>query len=384
MRRTSRYEGLDLKQLPSPCYIIDELAIERNCQTLDRVQRLSGCKALLAIKGFAVHSLFPIISEHLQGTCASGLYEARLGKEEFGKEVHVYSPAYDDVEFGRLLEISDHIVFNSLPQWDRFRPRVERSGRRVSCGIRINPEYSEISTELWDPCARYSRFGVRAEDLRSIPDGIEGLHFHALSQSNSDTLERLLKVVERNFGDHLSKVKWVNFGGGHLITSPDYDVDRLCHIISDFRKKHGVEVYIEPGEAVAFDAGVLLSTVLDITHNEIDIAILDISPWAHLQDVLTTSFVPEVLGSRGHARAKHRYRLASRSCLSGDIIGDYELSYPLRRGSKILFSDMASYAVVSNNIFNGLPLPAIAVLKKAGDIKILRRGEYEDYKRRLS
>ena len=384
MERHSRYDQTMLAKVPSPCYVIDERAIEENCQILDRVQREADCKIILALKGFAIFSLFPTIKKYLQGTCASGLYEARLGKEKFGKELHVFAPAYDDHEFAELLNISDHIVFNSVAQWERLRPLVEKNRRKISCGIRINPEYSEVSTDLWNPCARYSRFGVKADDLKSVPEGIDGLHFHAMCQQNSDALGRLLAVIEKKFGKHLSQVKWVNFGGGHLITSPGYDVDRLCRIISDFRKRHGVDVYMEPGEAIAYDAGILLATVLEIVHNEVDIAILDTSAWAHVPEMLAASYRVDIIGAKKPNVSRHTYRLASRSCLSGDIIGDYSFPQPLHRGSRIMFSDMASYAVVSNNVFNGIPLPAIAILTKAGKVRLVRQSGFEDYQARLS
>jgi carboxynorspermidine decarboxylase len=384
MRRESRFEGLSLARVPSPCYVIDELAIEENCQILDEVQKRTGCKILLALKGFSVFSLFPLIRKYLSGTCASGLYEARLGKEEFRKEVHVFAPAYDDHEFAQLLPISDHIVFNSLAQWERLRPLVEKNRRKISCGIRINPEYSEVSTDLWNPCARYSRFGVKANDFHSVPEGIEGLHFHALCGQNSDTLERLLAVIEEKFGNHLSQVKWVNFGGGHNVTGPGYDIDRLCRIITDFRREYGVDVYMEPGEAVALNAGILVATVLDIVRSEIEIAILDISAYAHMPDILATSSRYEIIGGGKPNQSKYTYRLASRSCLSGDIIGDYSFPQPLHRGSRIMFSDMASYSVQSNNWFNGIPLPAVAILTKSNKVKIVRQSSYEDYKARFS
>jgi carboxynorspermidine decarboxylase len=383
MQRTGRFDKSLLAQVPSPCYVIDELAIEENCRILNTVQELTGCRVLMALKGFTLPSLFPLISKYLHGTCASGLYEARLGKERFGKEVHVFAPAYDDHEFRELLRISDHIVFNSLAQWERLRPLVEKNPHKVSCGIRINPEYSEVSTDLWNPCARYTRFGVKADDLRSVPDGIDGLHFHALCQQNSDSLEKLTAVIEKKFGRHLSQVKWVNFGGGQLVTAPDYDLDRLCRIIADFRGEHGVDVYMEPGEAVALNAGVLLSTVLDIVRNEIDIAILDISAWAHVQDIIAGVFKMKVLGGDEPGKSEHMYRLASRSCLSGDIIGDYSFERPLHIGSRLLFPDMASYSVVSNNMFNGIPLPAIAILTGSNEVKIVRQPRYEDFESRL-
>jgi carboxynorspermidine decarboxylase len=388
MRRESRFEGLSLARVPSPCYVIDELAIEENCQILDKVQKRTGCKILLALKGFSVFSLFPLIRKYLHGTCASGLYEARLGKEKFGKEVHVFAPAYNDHEFAQLLQISDHIVFNSLDQWERLRPLVEKNRRKISCGIRINPEYSEITTNLWNPCAKYSRFGVKASDFHSVPEGIEGLHFHALCEQNSDTLERVLAVIEKKFGKYLSQVQWVNFGGGHLITRPDYDIDRLCRIITDFRRKYNVDVYMEPGEAVGLNAGILLARVLDIVRNDVEIAILDVSAWAHIPDILTAPltapYKPDIIGGGEPSQLKNTYRLASRSCMSGDILGDYSFPQPLHRGSNIMFSDMASYPAVSNNIFNGIPLPAIAILTKSKDVRIVRQFGYEDYEARLS
>ena len=383
VQRWDRFDERILADVPSPCYVIDEQAIEGNCRILDRVQQLTGCRILMALKGFTVPELFPMISGYLHGTCASGLYEARLGRERFGKEVHVFAPAYDDREFGELLQIADHIVFNSVAQWERLRPTMEESPRAISCGIRVNPEFSTVSTSLWDPCARYSRFGVKAEDLKAIPDGIEGLHVHAMCQQNSDSFEKLVSVIEDKFGRFLSEVLWVNFGGGQLVTAPDYDLNRLCRVIADFRGEHGVEVYMEPGEAVAFDAGILLSTVLDIVHNEVDIAILDISAWAHVQDVLVAAYKLDVIGGDKPGRLEHDYRLASRSCLSGDIIGDYSFKQPLRQGSRVMFPDLASYSVVSNNMFNGIPLPAIAILTKSDDVRIVRQSRYEDFESRL-
>lgn len=384
MERKDRYDEKLLASVPSPCYVIDERAIEENCKILGRVQERTGCRILMALKGFTIPDMFPLISEYLHGTCASGLYEARLGRERFGKEVHVFSPAYDDREFEEILKISDHIVFNSIAQYERFRPLVERSSRRTSCGIRINPEYSQTRIKLWDPCAERSRFGVKASDLKTLPDGVEGLHFHALCQQNSDSLERVVEIVEKKFSPHLSQVKWVNFGGGQLVTAPDYDIDRLCRVVSKFREEHNVDVYMEPGEAVAFDAGVLSATVLDVVHNDMDIAILDISAWAHVQDVLIASYRLEVIGGEEPDRLRHTYRLASRSCLSGDILGDFSFEKPLRRGSRVMFTDLASYSVVSNNMFNGLPLPAIAILTRSNEVLIVRQARYEDYESRLS
>ncbi len=380
----TRIQEILASNVLSPSYIVDEVALEYNLQILDSVQKKTGCKILLALKGFAMFSTFPQVRQYLTGVCASGLYEARLGREEFGKEVHVFAPAYGKDEFKQLLPIADHIVFNSFAQWDQFRPLVQKAKKKVSCGIRINPEYSEIEVQLYNPCAKYSRFGVKAEDFKQVPEGIEGIHFHTMCEQNSDVLERTLVVIEKKFGKFLSQVKWVNFGGGHHITRKDYDVERLCHLIVAFKKKYSTEVYIEPGEAVALNAGILVATVLDFVHNDMDIAILDTSAEAHMPDVLAMPYRPEILGAGKPNEFKHTYRLAGTTCLAGDVIGDYSFPAPLQRGSKLAFLDMAHYSMVKNTTFNGIPLPAIGIYTKDNQVKIVRKFEYEDYKNRLS
>ena len=379
-----RIQALLAGDVPSPSYIVDEVALEHNLQILDRVQKQTGCKILLALKGFAMFSTFPLVRQYLAGICASGLFEARLGREEFGKEVHVFAPAYGESEFKLILPLADHIVFNSVAQWNLFRPLVQKAKRAVSCGIRINPEYSEIDVPLYNPCARYSRFGVKAGDFTRVPEGIEGLHFHTMCEQNSDVLERTLAVVEKRFGKILSQVKWVNFGGGHHITREDYDVERLCRLITAFKKKYGVDVYLEPGEGVALNAGILVSTVLDFVHNEMDIAILDTSAEAHMPDVLAMPYRPDVIGAGKPNELKYTYRLAGSTCLAGDVIGDYSFPVPLQRGSKLTFLDMAHYSMVKNTTFNGIPLPAIGIYTKDNQLKITRKFGYEDYKNRLS
>jgi carboxynorspermidine decarboxylase len=370
--------------IPSPSYIVDEKALEANLKILDAVQQRAGCKILLALKGFAMFSTFPLVSQYLAGTCASGLYEARLGYENFGKEVHVFAPAYKDDDFENILNYADHIVFNSFAQWQHFKPVVENSGNQVSCGLRINPGYSEIKTALYDPCGRFSRLGIRAEDFPEVPDGIDGLHFHCMCEQNSDTLERLLAVVEEKFGRFLSGLKWVNFGGGHHITRDDYDVDRLCNIITTFKEQYGTDVYLEPGEAIALNTGVLVATVIDIVQNEMDIAILDTSAEAHMPDVLAMPYRPEIIGAGKPGEFEHTYRLGGETCLAGDIIGDFSFPEPLQAGSKLIFTDMAHYSMVKNTTFNGIPLPSIVLVDAEGNIKTLRKFGYDDYKQRLS
>src|SRR5271157_1325426 len=379
-----RLREIALEDLPSPCYLVDEDSLEANLQILDNVQQQTGCKILLALKGFAMWATFPLVGQYLSGTCASGLYEARLGREEMGKEVHVFAPAFKEEELIQILQIADHVVFNSFAQWDRFKPIVQQSNRPVSCGIRINPEYSEIEVPLYNPCVPGSRFGMKAAEFPAVPDGIEGLHFHTLCEQGADVLERTLAVVEEKFGTFLPQVKWVNFGGGHHITRADYDIDLLCRLINEFKIKYGTEVYLEPGEAVALNAGVLIATVLDFVYNDINIAILDTSAEAHMPDVLAMPYRPEIVGAGKLGEYKYTYRLAGVTCLAGDVIGDYSFPEPLEIGSKIVLLDMAHYSFVKNTTFNGIPLPALALFTKDNGLQIIRQFRYEDYKNRLS
>ena len=288
----------DLSNVPTPCYVLDEARLIQNLAVLDAVQERTGCKIIMALKGFAMFGVFPLIREHLRGVAASSLHEARLGYEEFGREVHVFAPAYREAEFDELLAYSNHLVFNSFSQWQRFKPRLTASRKQVSCGIRVNPEHSEVKVALYDPCAPFSRLGVtRKNFLEDDLEGITGLHFHTLCELNADSLARTLRAFEDKFGEFIPRMKWVNFGGGHHITRPDYDVDLLCELIADFKKRYPVEVYLEPGEAVVLNAGVLVASVLDIFHNQKDIAILDASAAAHAPDVLEMPYRPEIEGA---------------------------------------------------------------------------------------
>ncbi|MDP2646913.1 MAG: carboxynorspermidine decarboxylase [Desulfobacterales bacterium] len=377
---------IDFENVPTPCYLVDEAAVEQNLEILARVQEKTGCKILLALKGFAMWRLFPMIRGYLGGVTASSPDEARLGFEEFGGEVHVCAPAFSPDQFEEITGYADHIVFNSFSQWRRFKPVMARAAGHIRCGIRINPEYSEVDTPAYNPCGRHSRLGVTRSQFRENElDGISGLHFHALCEQDSGALERTLQAAEEKFGVFFKKMKWVNFGGGHHITRPGYDVDRLCALITGFMHRYPVQVYLEPGEAVALNAGVLVSSVLDILQNEIDIAILDASASAHMPDVLEMPYRPQIRGAGRPGDFPFTYRLGGPSCLAGDIIGDYSFPEPLTVGSKLVLLDMAHYTMVKNNTFNGIRLPSIGIAdSRSGRFRIIHKFGYADYKGRLS
>lgn len=371
--------------LSTPSYVLNHEAFHHNGRILNKVQQKTGARILLAQKAFACFNLYPTLRNYLSGTAASGLYEARLGAEEFGGEVHVFSPAYKDHEMAELLEISDHLVFNSLSQWNRFRGQVLGSRRRVSPGLRINPQYSETAVPLYDPCAPGSRFGVSAEPLHQADlTGIEGLHFHTLCEKGADALERTLAVVVEKFDAPLRRMKWLNMGGGHLITSPSYDVDLLIRLIRDIRNRYpNLDVYLEPGEAVATGGGVLVGSVIDIVENGMQVAVLDVSATAHMPDVLEMPYRPDVVGSGLPGEKPFTYRFGGPTCLSGDVIGDYSFDQPLQIGDQVVFTEMAFYTVVKNTLFNGIPLPSLTILQEDGEIELIREFEYSDYKNRL-
>lgn len=383
-----------LSEVETPCYVVDLGALRRNLEILADVQQRAGCKILLALKGFAMWSVFPVVREYLAGVAASSVSEARLGREELcagrdDREVHAYAPAYSEADVGELVELADHIVFNSVGQWQRHRERVRTAGRRIECGLRLNPRHSEVEVAIYDPCAPCSRLGVPPEALPAAGapelEGIDGLHFHTLCELGSDALERTLAAVEERFGAHIDRVKWVNFGGGHHITRPDYDVERLVRVIRAFKERHGVEVYLEPGEAIALYTGVLVASVLDLSHNEMDIAILDTSATAHMPDVLEMPYRPDILGAGQPGEHPHTYRLGGLTCLAGDVIGDYSFPSPLAIGDKLVFLDMAHYTMVKNTTFNGVRLPSIAIHDPENrKLQVVRRFGYEDYKARLS
>lgn len=374
----------DPAAVPTPCYVVDEEKLQKNLELLRTVQERSGAKILLAQKAFSMYRTYPMIRQYLSGSTASGLYEAKLAREEMGGEVHIYSPAYKPEEFDEILQISDHIVFNSCAQWKRYRDRVQACGRTISCGLRINPEYAETETDLYNPCFTGSRLGTTLANLEEDAlEGLDGLHFHTMCEQNSDTLERTLRVVEEKFGTYLHRMKWVNFGGGHHITRPDYDVERLIWLCRDFAEKYQVQVYLEPGEAVALYAGYLVTQVLDFVHNGLDIALVDASAACHMPDVLEMPYRPEILGAGQPGELAHTYRLGAPTCLAGDVIGDYSFASPLEIGDRLVFCDMAIYSMVKNNTFNGMPLPAILLAHADGTVETVRRFGYDDFKTRL-
>ncbi len=377
---TDRWDNLG--GVKTPVYIVDEVLLEQNCQVLDSVQKRTGCKILLALKGFAMWSTFPLIRRYLHGITASGPIEARLGREEFDKEVHTYAPAYSDQDMREVICYSDHIIFNSFAQLARHRPAIP-AGK--SLGMRVNPGYAEVKVDLYNPCGPCSRLGVTIESFQGQSlEGLDGLHFHALCEQGSDTLERVVEAFERKFGRYMAGMKWLNLGGGHHITREDYDIDRLCRIVSRLQETYKVQVYLEPGEAIALNTGVLVASVLDIVDNGMKVAILDTSAEAHMPDVLAMPYRPNIIGAGEPNEKRHTYRLGGLTCLAGDVIGDYSFDEPLAVGSRLIFLDMAHYSMVKNTTFNGVKLPDIAIQTRDDQVKVVRRFGYEDYRNRLS
>jgi carboxynorspermidine decarboxylase len=385
-RAAKRFLRIAGGAIETPVYLLDEPLIESNMKVLRQVKKRTGCRIFHALKAYASFATFPLMSGYLDGVCASGLHEARLGREEFGKEVHTFSAAYRESEIDQILKYSDTVIFNSFYQLKRYGEAARRRG--LAIGLRVNPGHAEVATEMYNPCAPFSRLGiVHSLFSREFPKYrrfVDGLHFHAMCQQNADVLQRILRSFERLYGKYIREVKWVNFGGGHHITREDYDLELLVRLIADFRKKYGVQVYLEPGEASVYNAGVLISSVLDIVRNRIEIAIMDASAETHMPDVLLMPYRPEVLGSGRKNEKKYSYRLAGPSCLAGDVIGDYSFDRPLQRGDRLVFTDMALYSIVKNTTFNGINLPDIAVMRKGGKIEVIRRFGYKDYKDRLS
>lgn len=375
---------MKFSELPTPCYVIDEQQLINNVEILKGVQDRTGCKILLAQKAFSAFCTYPLISRYLSGTTASGLYEARLGYECFGKETHVFAPAFKDSEFQELAKICKHIVFNSFSQLEKFRPVWEKN--KLSVGIRLNPEFStQEGHEIYDPCAYGSRLGVTKANFRpELLKNVDGFHFHTLCEQNSDDLVKTFEAVEKSFGEYFYNAKWLNLGGGHHITRDDYDIKALEELIIYIKQKYDVEVYLEPGEAVALNAGYLVTEVMDIVHNGLDILILDTSAACHMPDVLEMPYRPPLRNSGKPNEKKYTYRLSSCTCLAGDVIGDYSFDEEIKIGDRLIFEDMAIYSMVKNNTFNGMPLPSIILMHDNDNCEIVKQFSYNDFKERLS
>ncbi|MEM8866661.1 MAG: carboxynorspermidine decarboxylase [Verrucomicrobiota bacterium] len=391
--RLAALEAISVEALSTPSYVVHEGRLKENCALLEQVARESGAKVLLALKGFACFSTFPLIKQSLSGTTSSGLHEALLAYESFGKEVHVYSPAYKPEELTHLSRFAHSLVFNSINQLATGIQQLGQLSKRPELGLRVNPEYSEVETELYDPCSPDSRLGTTREAMDAaislLPEdplaAIDGLHFHALCEQDADALEATVAAFEAKFGHLLPRLKWVNFGGGHHITRPGYDIERLCRIVKDFRARFDLEVYLEPGEAVALHTGILVTSVLDIVEaGGIQTAIIDSSATCHMPDVLEMPYRPAILNAEEPDSLPHNYRIGGLSCLAGDVVGDYSFRRPLEVGDKIVFLDMSHYTMVKTTTFNGVPLPSICRYVPERGLELVRRFGYEDYKGRLS
>lgn len=377
--------GIDWQAAPSPAFVVDERLLTRNLELLKSVQDRTGCDILLALKGFSMWSTFPLAKNYLAGITSSSLFEARLGYEEFGKEVHAYAPAYAEHEIDEYLTYVDHIVFNSFDQLNKYKQKVQNHEKNISIGLRVNPGYSEVETPLYDPCYINSRLGIPVESFRPDElDGVEGIHFHAMCEQGADVLERILVHFEEKYGKYLHQMKWINFGGGHHITREGYDVELLVSLINRIQETYNVKVILEPGEAIALNTGYFVATVLDIVHNGMELAIIDSSATCHMPDTLEMPYRAMIIGSGMPNEKQYTYRLGGMTCLAGDIIGDYSFDEPLQPGDKLVFTDMAHYTMVKTHMFNGVNLPSICSYNDEQGIKVIRSFQYEDYRNRLS
>ena len=376
---------IDFKSVPSPSFVVDERLLIKNLELLKSIQDQTNCDILLALKGFSMWSTFPIARHYLKGITASSLFEARLGFEEFGKEVHAYAPAYADHEMDEYLQYIDHIVFNSFDQLHRHKAKVKASDKPISIGLRVNPGYSEVETPLYDPCYINSRLGIPFESFRPMElQDVEGIHFHAMCEQGADVLERILIRFEGKYGEYLHQMKWVNFGGGHHITREGYDVELLVNLINRIQNTYNVKVILEPGEAIALNTGYLVATVLDTIKNGMNLAILDTSATCHMPDTLEMPYRPMIISSGLPNEKKYTYRLGGMTCLAGDIIGDYSFDEPLKPGDTLVFTDMAHYTMVKTHMFNGVNLPSICLYNEKEGLQVIRTFNYNDYKFRLS
>lgn len=374
---------IDFDKVPSPCYVLDEQALDRNLKIIDRVRAESGAEIIVALKACAMWSIFPKLAQHSDGATASSAAEAKLVVEEFGQRAHTYAPAYTDRSFEQIVELSSHITFNSIGQFERFGPAALLRG--VSCGLRINPEYSPVETDLYNPCCKGSRLGVRAENLTSLPAGIEGLHFHVLCESGAEHLERALQEVEKRFGHLLPEIKWLNCGGGHLMTREGYDCDRLIKVIRSFKQRHpNLRVILEPGSAFTWRTGYLVSRIEDIvTNDDVHTAMLDVSFACHMPDCLEMPYKPTIVGAHEPQNGQKAWRMGGSSCLAGDYCGSWAFDHELKVGEKIVFEDMIHYTMVKTTMFNGVQHPDIAIWHDDGTLQIVRRFGYDDFKNRM-
>lgn len=375
---------IDFQQIPSPSYVLDEQLLDRNLAVIDRVRREAGVEIIVALKACAMWSIFPELARHSDGATASSAAEARLVFEEFGRPAHTYAPVYTDRSIGEILRCSDHITFNSVAQYERFAPMALLRG--ISCGLRINPQYSPVETDLYNPCVAGSRLGVTADELPELPAGLEGLHFHVLCESRPEHLELALEAVERRFGHFLDRIKWLNLGGGHLMTHADYDCDALIALLRAFRERHPhLRLILEPGSAFTWRTGCLVSTVEDIVVNGgVRTAMLDVSFACHMPDCLEMPYKPAIVGAHEPAGDEPRWRMGGTSCLAGDYFGDWAFDRELRVGDRIVFEDMIHYTMVKTTMFNGVEHPSIVIVRRDGRTDVIRRFGYEDYKSRMS
>ena len=379
--------AIDIHQIPSPCYVLDEHLFRKNLSLIKSVKERAGVNIILAFKAFSLWKAFPIVREYIPYSTASSIHEARLAFEEMGSLAHTYSPAYTEEEFPTILKYSSHITFNSFSQFERFLPMVKEQRHKVSLGIRINPEYSEVTTDLYNPSAPGSRMGVVISQMPdTLPPEVEGIHFHTLCENNSYTLEKTLAAIEEKFGHYLKQIKWLNMGGGHLMTSKEYNVDHLVNLLKRFKTKWNIEITMEPGSAFAWDTGVLVSKVVDLVENNgIKTAILNVSFTAHMPDCLEMPYKPRIRGAHHEpVVGKPTYRMGGNSCLSGDFMGDWSFDQPLQIGDKIVFEDMIHYTLVKTTMFNGVPHPSIGIWNDSTGLEIVREFGYEDYKGRMS
>ena len=378
---------MDIQTIPSPCYVIEESLLRRNLTLIKDVKERAGIEIIMALKAFAMWKVFPIVREYIPYATASSVYEARLVYEELGTPAHTYSPAYTEADFPHLLKCSSHITFNSLSQFERFYPMVFADGRRISCGLRINPEYSDVATDLYNPCAPGSRMGITSDKLPDqLPEGVEGLHFHTLCESSAQDLANTLQAVERRFGRWLSQVRWLNMGGGHLMTRKGYDIDFLLRLLNEFKAKYPhLQIIMEPGSAFFWQTGFLRTTVVDLVENNgVETAVIDASFTCHMPDCLEMPYKPAVRHATDAAPGKPTYRIGGCSCLSGDFMGDWSFDRPLHIGDPLIFEDMIHYTTVKTTMFNGIQHPSLAILREDGTLNMLRTFTYEDYKSRMS